>query len=399
MADSLDEEDAARDSPLSRAVREFRERFGRDPTHAADAPGRVNLIGEHTDYNGGFVLPMAIDRRTAIVAAPNDVDCSTLISLEGGHAVEVDLAGALAPTPGRFPTHVLGVVDQFRRRGSHVPNLDLVVASSVPIGAGLSSSAALEVAMATLLERLCTTRLEPWEKAQLCQQAEHEFGGTPCGIMDMLIAIQGIEGHALLIDCLSNQIRPVPLPPPNQVAILVADTSVKHELARGEYARRRAGCEAAAKMLGVMSLRETASGSVDFSMLSEPLSRLAAHVVGENQRTLLAAAALKTGDLAALGELMFQSHASLRDHYQVSCAELDCLVDAAAELRTSGGGVIGARMTGGGFGGCAVIVCRRDSVQRAITHLRGRFGDRFGRDPMIFAVRADAGAASLRLNK
>jgi galactokinase len=398
MADAWDAPDAARDAPLPRAMREFRERFGCAPALAADAPGRVNLIGEHTDYNGGWVLPMAIDRRTVIVAAPNDADCSTLISMDAGEVIEVDLTGALTPSPGRFPTHVLGVVDQFRRRGLDVPNLDLVISSNVPIGAGLSSSAALEVAMATLLEQVCGVALEPMEKATLCQQAEHEYGGTPCGLMDLLAAVHGIVGHALLIDCRDSRITPVPLPPPNHVAILIADTGIKHELARGEYARRRTGCETATRMLGLTSLREAANGPTDLSVLREPLNRFVEHVVAENERTLVVAAAIKTGDLAALGEFMFQSHESLRDLYQVSCAELDCLVEAAAELRESGG-VIGARMTGGGFGGCAVVVCGRGAVQRVVTHLRRRFADRFNRDPIIFEVRADAGAALLRLDR
>ena len=291
----------------------FAERFGRRPRFAALAPGRVNLIGEHTDYNEGYALPMAIDRWAAIVADRTDGGESTLWAIDLDEVATADLTGSGQPAPESFANYLLGVADRFAAAGQPSPNLDLAVRSTIPMGAGLASSGAVEVAMATLLEAIVDTRLDPLEKALLCQRAEREFAGTPCGIMDMFVAIHAQPGCALLLDCRTNTAKAAPLPPTKEVAILMADTGLHRGLAQSAYADRRAACERAAARIGVPSLRDADLPAVEAAGLGEAESRVARHVILENQRVLLAAAALSTGDLDALGELMFDSHASLRD--------------------------------------------------------------------------------------
>ncbi|MCH8151994.1 MAG: galactokinase [Planctomycetes bacterium] len=384
------------DRQLSEAVEAFADRFGRPPRFAAAAPGRVNLIGEHTDYNDGYVLPMAIDRWTVILADRSSHRQSTLWAIDLDELIAVDLTAPLSPVAGSFANYLLGVVDQFTARGHSVPNLDLAVTSTIPMGAGLASSAAIEVAMATVLEQMTGVQIDRLEKALLCRKAEHTFPGTPCGIMDMFIATLAQPNHALLIDCQSKTAEPISLPPADQITVLIADTNVRHALASSAYAARRFTCRQAAAKLGVNSLREADLGMLATAQLSEHQRHCARHVICESQRVLLAAAALKTNDLDALGELMFDSHASLRDLYEVSCPELDTLVDAASELRAQGG-VIGARMTGGGFGGCAVVVCRTGAVEKVSHRLQRQFAKRFGRPPMIFSSTPAGPAHLLRI--
>jgi galactokinase len=380
-------------SVLARTVETFQQRFARRPRWAACAPGRVNLIGEHTDYNEGFVLPLAIDRWVVVAADLAAGSASAIWAADLGRGATVALGGPLRPDPGSFAGCVLGVVAQRRAAGDRVPELDLALHGSIPIGAGLASSAALEVATATLLGEVVGRPLGALETALLCRRAEHEFAGTPCGIMDMLVAASAVRGHALLIDCRSNRVRPVPLPPQDRAVVLVADTGVRHALASSEYAARRRECEEAARRLGLAVLRDAAARDAGSAALSGAQRRLVRHVLAENERTLLAAAALRIGDLDALGALMFDGHASLRDLYRVSCPELDLLVDAASELRADG--VIGARMTGGGFGGCVVALVATPAVSGVTAHLRSRFAQRFGRLPGVFATPAVGAARSL----
>ena len=384
------------DRQLSDAVEAFADRFGQPPRFAAAAPGRVNLIGEHTDYNDGYVLPMAIDRWTVILADRNSQKQSKLWAIDLNGLIAVDLTAPLSPVAGSFANYLLGVVDQFTTRGHNLPNLDLAVTSTIPMGAGLGSSAAIEVAMATVLEQVTGVQIDRLEKALLCQKAEHTFPGAPCGIMDMFIATQAQLGHALLIDCRTNTARAIPMPPAEQITVLIADTNVHHALASSAYAARRSTCRQTAAKLGLDSLREADLSMLAMSQLSEHQRRCARHVICESQRVLLAAAALKTNDLDALGELMFDSHASLRDLYEVSCPELDTLVDAAAELRAHGG-VIGARLTGGGFGGCAVVVCHTSAVKEVSHRLQRQFAQRFGHPPTIFSSTPAGPAHLLRI--
>jgi galactokinase len=382
-----------RDPLIASAEAAFVRRFGRKPRYAAAAPGRVNLIGEHTDYNEGFVLPMAIDRRAVIVADRAARERSTFWSVDLDQVAEADLTATLVPQPRGFGNYLLGVADQWSAAGYRLPNLDVAIHSSVPIGAGLASSAAVEVAFAHLLQEVSGAAMSPLDMALTCLRAEHAFPGTPCGIMDMLVATHARSGHALLIDCQSNRAREIPLPPRDRAAFLIADTGIRHDLADGAYAERRARCAAAAKRLGLPSLRHARPGML--AGRSMPAAELAAarHVLAENERTLVAAAALATGDLEAIGALMFDSHESLRDLMEVSCPELDALVEAAAAL--CGAGVFGARMTGAGMGGCAVVLCRPDALERVTAALEHAFRGRFGRTADCFAVAPSGRAGAI----
>jgi len=389
------------DQLVAQAVEAFASRFGRPPRFGAAAPGRVNLIGEHTDYNNGFVLPMAIDRWAIVVADLTPANNSTLWAIDLDQTVQCDFAGRRSPIAGSFANYLLGIVDQFAKRGASIPNLDLALTSTVPSGAGLASSAAIEVATATLLEGVVDVRLDPIEKALLCQRAEHTFPGTPCGIMDMFIATLAQPNHALLIDCQSNTAEPISLPPADCVTVLIANTNVHHDLAASAYAARRESCRNAAAKLGLTTLREAAATlgtrpTFSGRGLTDRESRCAEHVVCENERVLSAAAALGSGDLETFGELMFDSHASLRDLYDVSCPELDLLVEVAAQLR-SDGSLFGARMTGGGFGGCAVLLCRADAVTTVSDALAHGFSSRFTHPATLFTVAAVGASGAFSL--
>ena len=251
---------------LGRSTAEqFTQAYGRPPRWLAAAPGRVNVIGEHTDYNDGFVLPMAIDRYTVIAAAPaaNGANQIQLRSTAGAGAVSVDLTQPVKPAPkGAWSNYPVGVIAGFLARGAHLGGFDALVHSTVPLGGGLSSSAALEVATATLLESITGRKLDPVEKALLCQKAEHDYAGMPCGIMDQFISVMGKENHLLLLDCRSRKPELVPMSDP-AMEFLVINTNVKHELTGGEYAKRRAQCEQAAKTLGVASLRDATADMLE----------------------------------------------------------------------------------------------------------------------------------------
>ncbi len=339
----------------------FAETFGFPATWAAFAPGRVNLIGEHTDYNGGFVLPMAIDRWCVAAGASARGKRSRIRAHDLRDSVELSLAGVAArgaaareELPGWARYAVGAIVEQAAALGVRdVPEMDLLITSTVPLGSGLSSSASLETACAVAVELATGRTAEPLARAVACQRAEHRWAGVPCGLMDQLASSFGREGHALLIDCSTNAVTPVPLPGSDEAALLVVNSGVHHDLAAGEYAKRRDACESAAARLGVASLRDLGSpGAVGWGLLDDEQARCVRHVVSENARVLAAVGALRAGDLASLGRLMSESHASLRDDYRVSCAELDAIV----EIASSASGVLGARMTGGGFGGCAVVL-------------------------------------------
>ena len=384
---------------VDRAVDAFAKRFGRRPTVAATAPGRVNLIGEHTDYNGGFVLPIAIDRRAVVVAGPFAGSPTTIHAVDLDETFRCDLKRPLKPvSPPHWANYLLGVAHQFIKGGLEVPNLEIAFTSSVPIGAGLSSSAAIEVATATILEQIVGRSLEPIDKALLCRRAEHEFPGTPCGIMDMYISVAARPDHALLIDCRSNEARPIRMPPAEEAVLLIADTGVKHELATGEYARRRATCERAASTLGVASLRDASIEMLNKAGLTQTEHQRAAHVIMENDRTARAAALLERGDIKGFGALMFQSHESLRYLYEVSCDELNALVDEAKLARDEGLSVLGARMTGGGFGGCAIVLCQPEAVDQIKGRLSAATALAGHRPPIVYTTAACDGAGEIRLH-
>ncbi|MBI2477373.1 MAG: galactokinase [Planctomycetia bacterium] len=306
---------------------QFRARFADEPRWIVAAPGRVNLIGEHTDYNGGFVLPAAIDRYVVIAAGPSDGDVACLIGADVEEEASVQIAGVIEPGPVTWASYIQGVVAGFVARGYQVPSFNAVLRSTVPLGGGLSSSAAIEVATATLLEAMLECAMDPIEKALLCQEAEHKFAGVPCGIMDQFSSVLCEQDALMLLDCRSQSVRLVPLADLD-VTILIANSNVKHELTGGEYARRRAECEAAAQTLAVETLRDITREQLEAcrEQLGEVNHRRARHVVGEIARTLEAAAAIPEAQWRTVGRLMYASHASLRDDYEVSCDELNLLV-------------------------------------------------------------------------
>jgi galactokinase len=378
---------------------QFTTSYGRPPRWMAAAPGRVNVIGEHTDYNDGFVLPMAIDRYTVIAAAPA-TDGSKKIQLRstmGNGAVSVDLSQPVKPAAkGTWSNYPVGVIAGFLARSVNPGGFYALIHSTVPLGGGLSSSAALEVATATLLETITGHKLDPVEKALLCQKAEHDYAGMPCGIMDQFISVMAKENHLLLLDCRSRHPELVPMTD-SAMELLIINTNVKHELTGGEYAKRRAQCEQAAKTLGVASLRdadgdmlERARGKMD------PVAfRRARHVIGEIERTIHAAEGVRASNWPTVGQLMYASHSALRDDYEVSCPELDAVVEIAQAIGPKGG-VSGCRMTGGGFGGCAVALVRTDVVTAISDRIASEYERRTKIKPTLFVSRPAGGATVLK---
>jgi galactokinase len=390
-------EDHSLDALASRTADRFAERFGRRPRWIAAAPGRVNLIGEHVDYNGGFVLPMAIERYT-VIAADETPSRSTQVHLASADLHEdtsFTLEGKLAPGKPAWANYVRGVLAGCIQRGFSIPGFDAVISSNVPIGGGLSSSAALEVAVATLAEAIAGQTIEPTAKALLCQMAEHEFAGVPCGIMDQFIAVGAKQGYAMLLDCRSMQSELIPFADPG-VTVLIINSQVRHSLATGEYAKRRAECHAAVEALRVAALRDVTIDDLNHhrTKLEPTVFCRARHVVGEVERTKAAARAIAHDDWPAVGAAMYASHASLRDDYDVSCDELNLLVDLAAALGPEQG-VIGSRMTGGGFGGCTVSLVRTDAVDSVAGSIGQSYRERTGIEATMFATRPAGGAQVL----
>ena len=381
---------------------EFQKHYGRAPRWIVAAPGRVNVIGEHTDYNDGFVLPMAIERY-AIMAAdaplPGSVSAASQISIWDIHFDEsatIDISSPVTKGTPKWSNYIRGVLCGFQNRGVTIPALDIAFMSTVPLGGGLSSSAALEVCTATLMEAATGKAIDPIEKALLAQKAEHDFAGVPCGIMDQFISALGREGHLLLLDCRTRKTELVPMSDPS-VALLVINTNVKHELSGGEYAERRAQCEEAAKNLGVKSLRDVTPDQLEKgkAKLSEVVYRRARHVIGEIERTVHAAEGIRASSWPSVGNLMYASHASLRDDYEVSCKELDDVVEIAEDIGYKGG-VYGCRMTGGGFGGCCVALVKADCVDAITKKIAADYKTKTGIEAAIFSSRPAAGATIIK---
>ena len=340
----------------------FRKQFG-GSAPVFRAPGRINIIGEHTDYNDGFVLPMAIHASTWVAVGRREDRLLQAYSEEFDEPVRLSLENLSGPPTKHWGDFVRGVAAVLQRNGLELPGVDLAVRSDVPIGAGLSSSASLEVSLALALASIAGPAVPPMDLAKLCQQAEHEYVGTRCGIMDQFVAVFGVAGHALLLDCRSLQKELIPLP--LELRFVAVNTMVQHELSSGEYNLRRADCADGVKSLQLVlphisALRDVRREDLERhkAVLPEKICRRCRHVITENDRVLAAANALRSNKLAELGKLMFESHASLRDDYEVSCRELDLLV----ELASSVPGVYGARMMGGGFGGCTINLVRPDAV-------------------------------------
>ena len=388
-----DSADGSEASLAARARELFDRKFGCPPTWIARAPGRVNLIGEHIDYNDGPVLPLAIERRVVVAGASNGEPYGTVWSADWNEKVIIPLSGPAPARDRHWSNYILGVVSGFRRRGIPVPGFDAVIVADLPHGCGLSSSAALEVATATFIEALADIALPLGEKALLCQRAEHDFAGVPCGIMDQFASVFGLRNHAILIDCRSREIQPIALPPSDTV-FLIIDSGVKHSLAHSEYGARRQDCESASRILGVASLRDLGVERLGeaYAKLEPRLFRRVRHVVTEIARTFASAERLRAGDWVTVGQLMYASHASLRDDYEVSCPELDEIVRLAQRLGISGG-VLGCRMTGGGFGGCAIALAQKSMLAGIQESIAQGYRSRFGVQAGFFVTTAADGAS------
>jgi len=381
----------------SQVAAEFQKHYGRPARWIVAAPGRVNVIGEHTDYNDGFVLPMAIEKYAIMAADPaKERGRISVYDAQFKETATVDISGPVTKGQPKWSNYIRGVIAGFQNRGAKIPALDVVFLSTVPLGGGLSSSAALEVCTATLLETALGKPIDPIEKALLAQTAEHEFAGVPCGIMDQFISALGREGNLLLLDCRTRKTELVPMSDP-AVSLLVINTNVKHELGSGEYAKRRAECEAAAKALGVASLRDATGEQLDAAKkrMSDVVFRRARHVIGEIERTTHAAEGIRASNWPTVGQLMYASHDSLRDDYEVSCEELDIIVEIASGIGLKGG-VYGCRMTGGGFGGCAVALIQTDKVAAITENIAKDYRAKATIEASIFSSRPAAGATVIK---
>jgi galactokinase len=387
----------SRDSIEQEAVAAYVKHFGASPQVVASAPGRVNLIGEHTDYNDGFVLPAAIDRATAVAVGARDDD---RLVMNPGSAQDASFSLArLYPSEQRAWTDYLtGVASLLQRRGTPLCGANVYVHGNVPRGAGLSSSAALELATAFALIALNGLAIPPVETARLCQQAEHEFAGVKCGIMDQFISCLGRKNHAMLLDCRSLAYEHVPIPA--GVELVVCDTGVKRALAGSEYNQRREECNTgvrilSSKLAGITALRDVSPAQLhDLQGLLDPVvRRRCMHVVTENDRVVRSARALREGNLSEFGKLMYDSHLSLRRDYEVSCPELDLIVDLCAESD----GVYGARMTGAGFGGSAICLTKQGFAEGVIARLNAGYHGKNGEKASVYVCSIDDGATVKRV--
>ncbi len=365
-------------------VHDFHEHFGGEPK-VYRAPGRVNLIGEHTDYNDGFVLPAALELATYAAIAPRTDRTLRVHSLLMNETAVFDLDES-EPTPSKdWSDYVRGVAVVLETAGHRLSGADLLIDSDVPLGAGLSSSAAIEVATGYALLSNTGLAIDLTKLALACQRAENEFVGMRCGIMDQFIACHGAAGHALLIDCRSLERKPVPIEA--KVRLVMCNTMVHHEHAAGEYNLRRRDCEEGVRRLsaalpGIKALRDVTPEELErHADLLEPVTyRRCRHIVTENDRTVRAAAALHAGDLVLCGRLMDESHVSMRDDFEISCREVDLMVEANA----AADGVYGARMTGGGFGGCTISLVEATAVEAFKTKVARDYRVATGIEPQIF---------------
>jgi len=374
---------------LERALLALRTELKGEPTVVARAPGRVNLIGEHVDYNDGFVLPAAIDRDVVTVAAPR-MDASIRVL-----AVDTGEEDSFTPLE-RFPraagwiSYVRGVARLLSEMGVRLPGATLAIAGDVPIGAGLSSSAALEVSVASALLALAQRTLPQLQLVELCHQAESEFAGVQCGIMDQLISVCGAADRAVFLDCRTLEFAHLPIPP--HTRLIATDSSMRRDLRNSAYNDRVRECQQAAQLLGTRSLRDVEPDQFAAMEheLPDLLRRRARHVITEIQRTREAAGALERADLARLGRLMQESHESLRTDYEVSIPELDALVEVTRPID----GVIGSRLSGAGFGGCTISLVEERAVPHFLERVPREYLARTGREAVVYVCRAAPGASA-----
>ena len=369
----------------------FTRAFGTVPAGTWQAPGRVNLIGEHTDYNEGFVLPFAIDRTARVAVGVRQDSTVRLLSTYGDQGVVTTTLDALEPGAAKgWTKYPLGVMWALRQRGINIPGLDLLLDSDVPLGAGLSSSHAIECAVVTALNELTGAGLSAQDMVLATQQAENDFVGAPTGIMDQSASLRGSLGHAVFLDCRDQKASLVPFETgPAGLVMLVIDTKVSHSHADGGYASRRASCELGAEVLGVRALRDVQVADLEEAsgLLDELTFRRVRHVVTENDRVLQTVELLAAKGPAAIGALLDASHVSMRDDFEISCPELDVAVDTARS-----NGAIGARMTGGGFGGAAIALTPVGDEQKVRDAVVKAFADAGFTAPDIFTVSPAAGA-------
>ena len=369
----------------------FKEEFGEDPTFIVRSPGRVNLIGEHTDYNDGFVFPMAIDRATWIALRPRKDNKVIAVSVDMEDKQEFQLDNLKRPAKTEWIDYLIGVTWALQERGYTLTGWDGVITGDVPIGSGLSSSAALELATARAFYTVSDFEWDAATMAKVGMSAENDWLGLKTGIMDQMISAAGVENRALLIDCRSLETSTAPLPP--NTAVVILDTSTRRGLVDSKYNERREQCEAAARHFGVKALRD-----VDIETFNqgadelEPLIRQRArHIITENDRTLRAQQAMNNSDPETLGQLMIESHISLRDDFEVSSDALDIIVDCANAENSC----YGARMTGAGFGGCAVALVRADGIQEFVNNVEACYVSKTNLTPKIYISQASNGAETV----
>jgi len=359
------------------------------------APGRVNLIGEHTDYNDGFVMPVAIGFYTWVAANRRQDRVLHARSEEFDESIDLSLDALSGPPRKHWSDFVRGVAAVLNERGTPLEGANLIIQGQVPMGAGLSSSASLEVAIGLALLSVSHADVQKLDLVKACQRAEHEYVGTRCGIMDQYIAVFGRAGHALMLDCRSLEYQALAIP--SDARLVICNSMVRHELASGEYNRRRADCEAGVKIFSqsmpqVRALRDVSPSDLEKHAikLPEEIYHRCRHVISENQRVLDAAEALRSSDLHHFGQLMYESHRSLRDDYEVSCRELDLLIEIASSCE----GVYGSRMTGGGFGGCTVTLVRSAAVESFRETMSKSYTAQTGLLPDVYVCSAAQGAGA-----
>jgi galactokinase len=381
-------------TPRDRAVDGFTRTYGLAPQRLSRAPARVNLIGEHTDYNEGFAMPCAIDRDTVVAAAPRDDDVIEVLACDMQGTTGRFAVGDAARVDGspQWLRYVQGMVAVLKEQGRPIGGAQLAIAGNVPQGAGLSSSASLEMAVGQALAALNGWQMAPQSMALAGQRAENTYAGCQCGVLDQMSSSLGVQGHALLLDCRSLDVKPIPLPP--GTAVLVIDSKIQRGLVDSEYNLRRQQCEAAAKGLGVKALRDVSDSlwSRRGGELDLVVRRRARHIISDSQRCELMADAMAAGRLHEIGRLMRESHWSMRDDFEITVPAIDAL---AARVQDVIGEAGGARMTGGGFGGCVIALAPQDAVQEIRAAVAKGYRSPDGREAEVHVCAASSGAGVL----